>query len=149
MLHKTLVTAALSSLTTLALAAAFARESRRAPAEPVNAVGSHVGGDDGLHRGDATLRHTLPGALINFGGCLFWSGVMERWAEALPLRWSGDALFRGAMAATASYLIDYHGLPRSWRPGYEQKLSRGQLLGTYASLSVTLPLRAFLTRRRR
>lgn len=148
-LPRVLVSAALSSLTTVALASTLGRLSGRSPAEPMNAVGSHVAGQHASYRTSFSLQSTLPGVLINLGGCLFWSNVMEWWVRQQPLAGSRDALRRGAVAAALAYLVDYHGIPRRLRPGYERKLSRAQLLLVYSSLALALPLRAWVAGRRR
>jgi hypothetical protein len=148
-LPRALVSAALSSLTAVALASALGRLSGRSPAEPMNAVGSHVAGEQADGRTGFSLQSTLPGVLINLGGCLFWSNVVEWWVREQPLAGSRDMLQRGAIAASLAYLVDYHGLPRRLRPGYERKLSKPQLLLVYSSLALTLPLRAWLAGKRR
>jgi hypothetical protein len=147
MLPQALFSAGLASCTTLALAAGFSRLSGRNAAEPLNAVGSHVAGPGAEQRRSFSAEATLPGMLINYGGCLFWANVMERWAHEQPLGDPRDALFRGSIAAALAYLIDYHGLPRGLRPGYERKLSEPALLAVYASLAITLPLRAWVMRK--
>jgi hypothetical protein len=143
-LSRALVSAALSSLTTVAVASALSRLSGRSAAEPMNAVGSHMAGRHASRRAGFALQSTLPGVLINLGGCLFWAGVMERWIGEHPLAGARDALGRGAIAASLAYLVDYHGIPRRLRPGYERKLSTAQLLLVYSSLAFSLPLRAWV-----
>ena len=143
-LSRALVSAALSSLTTLAVASALSRLSGRSAAEPMNAVGRHMAGRHASRHAGFALQSTLPGVLINLGGCLFWAGLMERWVGEHPLAGARDALGRGAIAASLAYLVDYHGIPRRLRPGYERKLSTAQLLLVYSSLAFSLPLRAWV-----
>jgi hypothetical protein len=140
MLPSALLSAALSSCTTLALAAGFSRLSGGSAAEPVNAVGSQFSGRNGRPPHDFSLTSTLPGVLVNFAGCLFWSNVSTRWAAGAPVRNGTDAARRGAVLAALAYLVDYHVLPRRLRPGYERRLGTPQLLTVYASLAFTLTL---------
>jgi hypothetical protein len=143
LLPRALVSAALASLTTVSLAAALSRASGRHAAEAINAVGSHLAGAGAAHHGELSVRSTLPGVLINFGGCLFWAAVVETWVQEAPIRSTPDALARGGLAAALAYVVDYHALPRRLRPGYERKLSTPQLLQVYASLAAALPFRAW------
>jgi hypothetical protein len=141
--------AALASVTTLALAGALGRLAGQTALEPVNALGSHVSSPRRRHQRHFSLRWTVPGILINFGGCLFWASVVERWARDDPPEHACDALLRGSVAATLAYVTDYHGLPRALRPRYERKLPKPMLLAVYASLAVALPLRAWVSAVRR
>jgi hypothetical protein len=141
-LPRALVSAGLSSFGTIMLAGLMSRLSGRSAAGPVNAVGSHVAGEHAAWRRDVALQFTLPGVLLNLGGCLFWAGVVEWWVHERPLTGAPDAVARGAVAAALAYTVDYHVIPRELRPGYERKLSGPQLLALYALLSITFPLRA-------
>jgi hypothetical protein len=145
LLQRALISGTVSSLATSLVASLVARRSGRSAAEPVNAVGSHLAGAHAMWRKDFSLKSTLPGMAINLGGCLFWAGVMERWVQQRPLGGTADALRRGGIAAALAYTVDYHVLPRRLRPGYERKLSPAQLLAVYSVLSITFPLRAWLS----
>ena len=129
-------------------AAALARATGQAGMAPVNAVSHVVWGGRAFMRSRPSVKYTLAGISINFAGCLFWAGVVEQLILRRPLRRATEALALGSGAAAAAYFVDYHCLPRRYRPGYERRLSDPGLVLVYAALALAFPLRGWLAHRR-
>jgi hypothetical protein len=53
-----------------------------------------------------------------------------------------------SIVSALAYVTDYYVVPRRLTPGFEQRLSRKSLLGTYAVLAGSLAVSALATRRR-
>lgn len=138
-LSRTLVTSAVTSTaTTAALFLLSSRETGH-PAAALNATSHILWGDKAFAYDDWDVRHTLAGAALNVGAVALWSGVQS----LLPKPRSVFAAARNAsLVSTLAYLTDYHLVPRRLTPGFEQRLSRQGLFGTYAVLAASLAMGA-------
>jgi hypothetical protein len=132
--------------TALCTAVAGRRDSGSAVA-PINATGHIVWGDSAGAVADADVRHTVPGALLHAGACVFWAVFYEKLFGRAAAR--GDlatAMLGGAAVAAAAYVTDYHVVPKRLTPGWEARLSGRSLAAVYAVLALSLPLRGLLRR---
>jgi hypothetical protein len=130
--------------TTAVVALAGARETGSAVA-PINATSHIVWGESAGRVERVDARHTLLGAALNFGACVFWAAFYERWFGRAPRRdGTGSALLGGAARAAAAYVTDYHVIPRRLTPGWESRLSGRAIAAAYLALALSLPLRRLL-----
>jgi len=132
--------AVVAAVTTIAVAACGRR--RGSALAPINATSHVLWGDSAGQVARPTVRHTLPGAAINAGACVFWAALYE-WAFGQRASPVARALGGPAVAA-AAYVTDYHVVPRRLTPGWELSLAKADLAVVYAALAVALPLRALV-----
>jgi hypothetical protein len=129
------------------VAAAGARDTGSAVA-PINATSHIVWGESAGDVESVDARHTLLGAALNLGACVFWAGFYERlFGRAADRGRVGTALLGGGVVAAAAYVTDYHLVPKRLTPGWESRISQPSLLAAYAVLALSLPLRGLLRRR--
>jgi hypothetical protein len=135
--------------TTACVALAGARDSGSAVA-PINAT-SHIAWGESAGRVETIdAKHTLTGAALNLGACVFWATFYERaFGRAAERGEVGTALLGGAAVAAAAYVTDYHVVPKRLTPGWELRLSPRSLGAAYAVLALALPLSGLLRRRPR
>lgn len=145
LITRTLLTSAVTSAaTTAALCLLSSRDTGR-PAAALNAVSHIVWGDKAAKHDGWDVRHTVVGTVLNAGAMGLWSGVHA----LLPGPRSVFGAARNATIVSAlAYVTDYHVVPRRLNPGFEQRLSRQSLFGTYAVLAASLAMSALATRRR-
>jgi hypothetical protein len=146
-LQRGLVSGAASSvLSTVALAIVGKQETGSAFA-PTNAVSHYVHGNKAVHRGQPSLRYTVPGYLIHHASATFWSIVFERVAGRYLDRTTPAGVLT-ASAATSAFaaFADYKLTPRRLRPGYEKHISTPGLAIVYAALALGLAAGAALNR---
>lgn len=138
---------AIAAATTSACVAwAGARDSGNAIA-PINATSHIAWGPSAATVGSVDARHTLVGAALNVGACIFWATFYEKWFGRAAARGAvGTALLGGAVVAAAAYVTDYHVVPRRLTPGWEYRVSRRSLGTVYAVLALSLPLWGLLRR---
>jgi RsiW-degrading membrane proteinase PrsW (M82 family) len=133
--------------TGLSVAIAGRQEAGSAVA-PINAT-SHIAWGDRAGRVEAVdARHTLVGAALNVGACVFWATFFERWFGRAASRGEvGKAMLGGAAVAATAYVTDYHVVPKRVTPGWELRISPRAIAATYVVFALTLPLVALLRRR--
>jgi hypothetical protein len=132
--------------TSIAVAWAGARDSGSAVA-PINAT-SHIAWGESAGRVETIdAKHTLLGAALNLGACVFWATFFEKWfGRAAERRQVGPALLGGATVAAVAYVTDYHLVPKRLTPGWESRISPRSLLTTYAVFAAALAVGAMLRR---
>lgn len=134
----------LANAATLAAAAFFGKAQTNNSVAPVNAVSHVIWGESARRANEFSVRHTLAGAAINHGACMFWAAIYEKWvAEERGLR---DAFTGGAAVSALAYVTDYHLVPKRLTPGYELRLSGSALFGIYTALALSLGLSRALRR---
>lgn len=148
LLRSATVSGAISAATTSAyVAAAGARDTGSAIA-PINATSHIAWGESAGDVETVDARHTLLGAALNLGACVFWAGFYERlFGRAADRGDVGTALLGGGLVAAAAYVTDYHLVPKRLTPGWESRITQTSLFGAYAVLALSLPLRGLLRRR--
>lgn len=141
-----LLNGTLASLASAAVLAWRGRRENRRPLGPLNAPAHWVWGRESLRRDDASLRHTLTGAVVHHGSSLFWAVFYEalrsRRARPTPANAVSDAAAITAIAAT----VDLKLVPERLTPGFERRLSKRGLVWVYASFAAGLALGACLRR---
>jgi len=142
------VSGAIAAGTTSAyVAAAGARDTGSAIA-PINATSHIAWGESAGDVETVDARHTLLGAALNLGACVFWASFYERFFGRAADRGDvGTALLGGGLVAAAAYVTDYHVVPKRLTPGWETRISQPSLFAAYAVLALSLPLRGLLRRR--
>jgi hypothetical protein len=124
-----------SVLSTIALAALGSHQNGSAVA-PINTVSHWLWGDEALREDRPTLRHTLIGYLTQHAASVFWAALYarvyghKREAKQLP-----NAIAGGIATAATAALIDYTVVPKRLTPGYENRLSPGGMVTTFAALA--------------
>lgn len=142
------VTAGIASVGATAMAACLGCHDGARVTASVNAVSRIIWGERSVRHQRPSMRYTLAGAALHYAGCLFWAAVAEGWQRSRPLGRPAAALRRGVALAASAYLVDQWLLPDRWRPGYRRILSSPQVVAVYATLAISLPLRAWLVHRR-
>lgn len=143
-----LVTRALISGTTAAAMATLAagiagRFATGSYTAPINATSHITWGEEAARQNKASLKYTGMGALLNYGGSVFWAlfyaGLTSR--RHTP----GRALLHGGIISTAAYITDYHVVPRRFTPGFEKRLPGKLLALIYTAFGVGLCARDLLS----
>jgi len=106
-------------------------------ASALNATSHIVWGKRAFRVDAADRKHTLVGVALNAGAMLAWCTVYELLPEprSLPAR-----LVKAAGVSVASYVTDYHVVPKRLTPGFEERLSRHGLAAVYVALGAGLLL---------
>ena len=144
-LRSAALSGAVSAVATAAwVSLAGARDSGSAVA-PVNATGHIAWGPSAGSVEVLSIKHTLTGAVLHLGACVFWAALYEKYFGRAAERGEiGKAVLGGGAVAAAAYVTDYHVVPKRLTPGWEYRLSRRSLAVTYVVLALTLPLRGLL-----
>ena len=130
--------------TTLALLLLSSKDTGH-PAAALNATSHILWGDEATKYDRVDVRHTLVGALLNVGAISLWSALQL----LLPQPRSLLAAARNAIAVTGlAYATDFHFVPARLTPGFERRLSKKSLLGTYVELAASLTVSALAARPR-
>ena len=142
---RILLNSATTSFATTAAVALLSKRDTGHPAAAVNAISHIAWGDEAAERDDVDVKHTLVGAVLNSAAMLSWAVI----GELLPRpRTLLGAARNGVLLSGLAYVTDYYVVPRRLNPGFEQRLSKRSLFGTYAVLAGSYALSAALTRQR-
>jgi len=147
-LQDALLSGSVAAGTTAAtVALAGARDSGSAIA-PLNATSHIAWGESAGNVANVDAKHTLVGAALHVGACVFWAAFFEKFFGHAAVRGNvGKTLLGGAAVATAAYVTDYHVVPQRLTPGWEYRISRRSLAATYGVLALSLALYGLLRRR--
>lgn len=127
-------------LSTAVLGLAGRRETGSAAA-PINAVSHWYWGDEALHHQRADLAHTASGLATHEAASLFWAGLFTWATRHRPALRTPSGVVLGSIATSAlACFVDFRLTPRRFTPGYEHRLSKKALAGTYALFAVGLAL---------
>lgn len=144
-LARILINSAATSFATTAAVALLSKRDTGRPAAAVNAISHIVWGDEAAKHDDADLKHTAVGAWLNAGAMLSWAVIGELLPRPRSLL---GAARNGVLLSGLAYVTDYYVVPRRLNPGFEQRLSKQSLFGTYVVLAGSYALSAALTRQR-
>ena len=134
-----------ASLASVALAGAI--EDRDAVA-PVNAISHIVWGDEAYEQRELSLKYTGTAVLLNDVSVAGWAYLHEwLFGKAQDEGKIGTSLVGGAAISLLAYLIDYHLVPKRFKPGFERHLQPKSLVFIYVILALALGLGGFLTGR--
>jgi hypothetical protein len=135
-MRNILVTGTLASLASGAMLMWRGHKERRHMLAPLNAPAHWIWGQESLRRHDASLRHTLTGALVHHASSLFWAAFYEL-LQARRRRPTGRVADAAAITAVAA-VTDLKLVPTRLTPGFEQRLSSRSLVWVYASFAAGL-----------
>lgn len=143
------VTGTLAGLLSMGVMAQRGRRETGSAIAPINAPSHWVYGEPALRQDAASLRYTVPGALIHQASGVFWGLLFDQ----LLRGGSGRTLKRialGAAGTTAvAALVDLKLVPQRLTPGFERRLSTRSVFMTYGAFAVGLALGGWLLRGRR
>lgn len=144
--RQALVSGTLASVLSTAVLAGLGKSALGKPLAPTNATSHWLWGDRAYAEHDASLRHTGIGYATHHASAVMWATIFERWLNYSGAFRTGEIVRdAAAMTAIASF-VDYQLTPPRLRPGFEQHLSRGELLGVFAAFGAGLALGAVLNR---
>lgn len=136
---------------TLATCLMVARQGRKdsgSAIAPINASSHVLWGESAAVQEKVTVRHTLPGVLVNLGGAMWWAVVYQKLFGAAMDRRGPSAVLSGACATAAlAYIVDYHLVPRRLTPGWEYRLSNRSLFLSLGAMAGGLATGAMLKRK--
>jgi hypothetical protein len=138
---RVLVSGAVASVASALAAAACSRVENRHAARPMHAVAHISEGGAPPARSGSGRRNTALGFAIHTAASVWWALFFE----ALPPR-----LRRGPGAVSVAgiaYVVDYHVVPKRFRPGFEAHLMGRSLFAVYAALAAGFALAGHLNRR--
>jgi hypothetical protein len=114
---------------------------------PINAPAHWIWGDESLRRNNASLRHTLSGALIHHASSLLWAALFE-WARSRRSSEATTTAVLDAAAVTAlACVVDLKLVPQRLTPGFERRIPRRNLAMVYVAFAAGLAAAAALRRR--
>jgi uncharacterized membrane protein YagU involved in acid resistance len=111
--------------------------ARGSPLLPLNTVAHIVLGSRAFYVTDAHLLVTTLGVLVHVASVVVWGilfAIVLARAEGVRL-WLGALVFTAAIAA-----IDFLLLPKRFSPGFEESLTRVEVVVVYAVLAASLVL---------
>lgn len=149
LLRAAAISGLLASATTAAAVALRARRETGSAIAPINATSHVAWGDEATQVEPVDVKHSALGAAIHASAGVLWAALYEKLFGARAERGDvGAAVAGGAAIAALAYVVDHHALPRRLTPGWERRVSTRSVLFTYGVLAASLPLRAWLRRRR-
>src|SRR3954447_19757934 len=140
--------AGLSSALALALAG---RRQNADAAAPLNAISHWFWGDPALRQDGVSWRHTVTGTLVHHAASILWGTLHARaWGIRSGAKRPGAALAGASIAAALACFVDYRLTPRRLTPGFEHRLSSGQMAAVYGCFALGLAAGSlFMGRRKR
>lgn len=124
-------------------AALLGRRSGSGAAAALNAPSHVIWGDAALRERRLTVRHTVPGVVINTGAGAFWAAVMRRLFPRSASRLS-VSLLAGAAVSGLAWLVDYRLIPDRLSPGIQHQVPGGALLAIHGLFALGLGVGAWL-----
>lgn len=147
-LADSIATGVTADLATGAAVALLGRRDSGSAVAPINAASHVYWGDEAAATEQVTLRHTLPGLLINVGAGIWWSLVFQKlFGDAVDRRGLPAAIVGGAATSALAYILDYRILPKRLTPGWEYRLSRRSLFMALAALGAGMAAGALMVRK--
>ncbi|HZP86503.1 MAG TPA: hypothetical protein VFB54_06760 [Burkholderiales bacterium] len=145
LLRDSLISGALTAISSATAAMLLARREGQRPAVAVNAVSHWLWGPRAAWHDEVSIQYTATGAATNTAACVWWAGVYEWLRGRLPAT-PAATLAAGPAVAALAYVVDYHVVPARLTPGYELRLSNRSLGWLYVVIGLSLPVRALLDR---
>jgi hypothetical protein len=142
LLTRALISGAGAAATTMITAAITGRTASGSYAAPINATSHIIWGENAARQNSPSLKYTGSGALLNYGGAVFWALFYE--ALQTKSRARGSALLRSGIISVAAYVTDYHLVSKRFTPGFEKRLSGGFLALIYGAFGIGLCIRDLL-----
>lgn len=143
-IRQTLAAGSLAALLSTAVLGVAGRRENMSAAAPINAVSHWYWGDEALHRQQADIAHTATGFATHHTASLFWAGLLSWVAQGRPALRTPTGVVLGSIATSAlACFVDFQMTPKRFTPGYEHRLSKTALAGTYTLFAVGLTLGTF------
>ena len=149
-----------ASVSSAAMLAACSRHRSGSAFAALNGPSQWLWGEREAGTTRATLRHTLTGYLIHHSMSIFWAGVHERVfrgggardearheaagtpahaaTRRLPRKSAVRHLAEATLTTATAYFIDYHLIPRRFRPGFRKHLDPSSIFAGYAAFAAGL-----------
>ncbi len=128
------------------MAALCSRVAHRHAARPINSVAHIYDGGAPRHENGPSRRNTAVGLALHAGASVWWALFFESLFGARARQDTRAAINGGAVIAALAYVVDYHVVPRRFRPGFETVLSPAAMLAVYAAVGGGFALGARLHR---
>jgi|ADGO01.1.fsa_nt_gi hypothetical protein len=145
--RQALLSGTLASVLSTAVLAVLGKSNLGKPVAPTNATSHWLWGEQAYDVHEPSMKHTAVGYATHHASAMMWATLFERWLNySGAIRSSEIVRDAAAMTAIASF-VDYQLTPPRLRPGFEQHLSRGELLGVFAAFGAGLAIGAILNRR--
>jgi hypothetical protein len=146
LLISTIVTGSVASVVSTVALGALAKIEGKSSFQPTNSTSHWLHGDAaGGHEG-ADLIHTAVGLATHHASALFWALPFEAWLASRPPRSSVELLRDAAVMSAIAGVVDYGIMPKRLTPGWELTLSKGSVVGAFASLAIGLAAGAMVSK---
>lgn len=143
-----LLPGALAGVAVIAAVMLAGRKESGSAIAPINASSHVIWGDEAAAVERPTLRHTVPGLLINFGAAMWWAFVFQKlFGRIIERGGNHRAIAAGTATAGLAYLVDYHLVPKRLTPGWEKRLSGRSLFVSLRTMGAGLGLGAIASRK--
>ncbi|BEU94696.1 hypothetical protein ACDW_04010 [Acidovorax sp. DW039] len=138
-----------SVLSAAVLLLAGRREAGSAAA-PLNAVSHWYWGDEALGQQQTDVQHTVVGYLTHHAASVFWAALLSAFLQREPREVSlRKVMVSSAVTSALACAVDFKMTPKRLTPGFEHRLSRKTLGGTYLLFAVGLAIGSLLIRAKR
>jgi hypothetical protein len=119
-------------------------------AAPINGPSQWIWGRHAPYENRFSLQYTIVGYLIHHAASVFWAILYEKLRQRMAGADAATAaIVPAAATTTAAYIVDFHFTPKRLTPGFEHRLSKGNLLMVYGSFAIGLAAVALADRCRR
>ena len=136
-----------STMSAVALAL-LGKKNQDSPLGPINAVSHWIYGEKATRKDQASLKYTLPGAIIHYASATMWGVVFEGLFRRVLDRKKPVSTLEAAAATTAmACFVDYQLTPKRLTPGFEERLSKSDLAIVYAAFGIGLAAGALMSRK--
>jgi hypothetical protein len=137
-IRKTSLSGTVSGLLMAAVIATASRARTGRGSMGINAVSHIIWGPTAGKQPHLSLRHTLPGFLLNQVACLFWALCYETTLRSQRPSVPARRILHALALSGLAYLVDYHVVPKRFTPGFEWVFTRAWFPGLYAGLAGSL-----------
>ena len=148
-LRGSVIPGLVAGLATFAMISWRGQKDTRSAVAPINATSHILWGDEAAANTHITLRHTLPGLLINAGATIGWSVIDQLMVRTLSRRKGALAnMMGGVFTALLAYLVDYHLVPSRLTPGWEKRISNHSLYLSLGTMGLALGIGSYWAQQR-
>jgi hypothetical protein len=141
LLRDTLISGALTALTSAIVLAACGKRQEGSPFGPLNGPSQWLWGEAEAYRRHFSMRNTVIGYVIHHLASTMWAGINERLYSGRHSPSSPAQRLAAAAATTAlAYVVDYKLTPRRFRPGFKKHLDGGALTLVYVAFGIGMSL---------
>jgi hypothetical protein len=145
--REALVSGTFASVLSTAALALLGKVSKGHAFAPTNSTSHWLWGEEAYEAYEPSLRHTAVGYATHHASAVFWAAIYERWLDRPGHRTTAQIVRDAAAMSAIAAFVDYRLTPERLRPGFEQHLSKGALVGVFAAFAAGLAAGALLNRR--